>query len=344
DSRLTTTGLVLGTPYYMSPEQARGDSNITPAADLYALGVILSEMIIGSVPIEGENYNQLLYRVITGEFTPPRQRRADVPEALERVILHAMALEPGQRPSSATELEHALIGFCRGTFREHSRRAPRMTGNPTAAQATTSNSGVGTEETLLGPAAAPGRATPSAAHPRSAAAANAGAAVAATTAAVPRRSRTPLIAAVVGFVGIAAGAGVIAMRGDATSPTQPTPHAANREPPPTLPSTPAEPPKPAPPPMPSPVAPDPEVTLRFDVDPASATILIDGKPITGTEHVVPRDDATHKLRITAPGYAPHADELRFDESQKLSVVLKKTGRPGKKPRKPQRIDDESPYK
>ncbi|MGE3542753.1 MAG: serine/threonine-protein kinase, partial [Kofleriaceae bacterium] len=94
DSRLTTTGLVLGTPYYMSPEQARGDSNITPAADLYALGVILYEMLIGAVPIEGENYNQLMYRVITGELTPPRQRRGDVPEALERVILHAMALEP----------------------------------------------------------------------------------------------------------------------------------------------------------------------------------------------------------------------------------------------------------
>src|SRR3982751_1732400 len=70
--RLTTTGLVLGTPYYMSPEQARGDTNITPAADIYALGVILYEMLVGRVPINADNYNQLMYKVMTGDHTPPR--------------------------------------------------------------------------------------------------------------------------------------------------------------------------------------------------------------------------------------------------------------------------------
>src|SRR4051812_24301194 len=83
--RLTTTGLVLGTPYYMSPEQARGDSVITPAADLYAFGVMLYEMLVGSVPIQAENYNQLMYRVMIGDYARPRERRPDLPEQLERI-------------------------------------------------------------------------------------------------------------------------------------------------------------------------------------------------------------------------------------------------------------------
>jgi serine/threonine-protein kinase len=117
--RLTTTGLVLGTPYYMSPEQARGDAAITPAADLYAFGVMLYEMLVGSVPIQADNYNQLMYRVMIGDFAPPRSRRADLPEALEAVILQAMALEPQARPASALDLEQALLAFCSAAFRDH---------------------------------------------------------------------------------------------------------------------------------------------------------------------------------------------------------------------------------
>jgi serine/threonine-protein kinase len=117
--RLTNTGLVLGTPYYMSPEQARGESEITPAADLYAFGVILYEMLVGDVPIRAENYNQLMYRVTVGEFERPRERRPELPEDLERVVLHAMAQLPADRPASAVDLEDELLGFCRPVFRDH---------------------------------------------------------------------------------------------------------------------------------------------------------------------------------------------------------------------------------
>ncbi|HVK87190.1 MAG TPA: serine/threonine-protein kinase, partial [Kofleriaceae bacterium] len=119
DFRLTTTGLVLGTPFYMSPEQARGDSSITYAADLYAVGVILYEMLIGKVPISAENYNQLMYRVMTGEFEWPRAIRPEVPVELEQVILHTMALDPANRPASAAALEQALLAIGRTTEREH---------------------------------------------------------------------------------------------------------------------------------------------------------------------------------------------------------------------------------
>src|SRR3954469_9180517 len=121
DFRLTATGLVLGTPYYMSPEQARGDSTVSTAADLYAFGVILYEMLVGDVPIRAENYNALMYRVTMGDFEPPRERRADVPVALEHIILRAMAQKPADRPR-ARELETLLLAFCRQTFRDGSGR------------------------------------------------------------------------------------------------------------------------------------------------------------------------------------------------------------------------------
>jgi eukaryotic-like serine/threonine-protein kinase len=117
--RLTLTGLVLGTPFYMSPEQARGESEITTAADIYAFGVILYEMLVGEVPILADNYNQLMYRVTTSDFQAPSQRRPTLPGGLEQIILHAMALAPRDRPASTAELEQALLPFCRAAFREH---------------------------------------------------------------------------------------------------------------------------------------------------------------------------------------------------------------------------------
>ncbi|HMG55882.1 MAG TPA: serine/threonine-protein kinase, partial [Kofleriaceae bacterium] len=117
--RLTMTGLVLGTPYYMSPEQARGESEITPAADLYAFGVMLYEMLIGQVPIRAENYNAQMYRVMIGDFARPRDVRPDLPRELEDLILRAMAQSPDHRPASAESLERALLAFCRPVFREH---------------------------------------------------------------------------------------------------------------------------------------------------------------------------------------------------------------------------------
>jgi serine/threonine-protein kinase len=126
--RLTMTGHVLGTPYYMSPEQARGEGQITPATDLYAFGVMLYEMLAGDVPIRAENYNQLMYRVMIGDFARPRERRPELPEDLERIILHAMAQAADDRPASVAEIEQALLPFCRPMFREHASGGISMPG------------------------------------------------------------------------------------------------------------------------------------------------------------------------------------------------------------------------
>jgi serine/threonine-protein kinase len=91
--RLTHTGMVLGTPLYMSPEQARGDEDLDHRIDIYALGVILYECLTGEVPFRGTNYNGIIAQVANQEATPPRQLRPElrISVAVERVVGKAMA-------------------------------------------------------------------------------------------------------------------------------------------------------------------------------------------------------------------------------------------------------------
>jgi serine/threonine-protein kinase len=104
--RLTQTGMVLGTPLYMSPEQARGEDQLDHRIDVYALGVILYEMITGEVPFRGTNYLGIISQVLTQDVVPPRLLRPDlaISEACERVILKAMAKDRDERYQSMAEL------------------------------------------------------------------------------------------------------------------------------------------------------------------------------------------------------------------------------------------------
>jgi serine/threonine-protein kinase len=89
--RLTQTGSVLGTPYYMAPEQARGFKDLDRRIDLYAAGVILYELLLGTIPHGASNYNALLIEIITQDVQPFRELRPDVTERLEAAVLRALA-------------------------------------------------------------------------------------------------------------------------------------------------------------------------------------------------------------------------------------------------------------
>jgi serine/threonine protein kinase len=102
--RLTQTGMVLGTPLYMSPEQARGDDSLDHRVDIYALGVIMYEAATGRVPFAGTNYLSVISQVLNEPAQPPRELRPELTEEFENLVLRAMAKDRGERYQSAADL------------------------------------------------------------------------------------------------------------------------------------------------------------------------------------------------------------------------------------------------
>jgi len=108
----TTTRQILGTPKYMAPEQAQArHADVGPAADVYALGVILYEMITGRAPYDGESDVEVLRQSIEGNLIQPRHLRKDVPRDIEAICLKAMHRIPGKRYRTAIDLADDLRRF-----------------------------------------------------------------------------------------------------------------------------------------------------------------------------------------------------------------------------------------
>jgi eukaryotic-like serine/threonine-protein kinase len=108
---LTTTGAVLGTPYYMSPEQAHGGVPIDGRSDQYSIGVILYQCATGQRPFDAPSMYQVLHKIVQGTFDPPRTVRPDLSPEFEAVIMRAMAREPKERFASASQLGAMLLDF-----------------------------------------------------------------------------------------------------------------------------------------------------------------------------------------------------------------------------------------
>ncbi len=112
---LTRTGAVLGTPAYMSPEQAAGKTNeIGPATDVYGLGAILYAVLTGRPPFQAETWAQIVEQVLHGEPELPTRLRPEVPRELEAICLKCLEKEPGRRYSSAQALADDLVRFIEG--------------------------------------------------------------------------------------------------------------------------------------------------------------------------------------------------------------------------------------
>ena len=109
-TRMTETGMSLGTPRYMSPEQAMGERDLDARSDIYALGCVVYEMLTGDAPFTGPTAQAIVAKVLTDEPRPPVELRKTVPDHVSDAVLVALAKLPADRFSSAAEFMAAMQG------------------------------------------------------------------------------------------------------------------------------------------------------------------------------------------------------------------------------------------
>ena len=351
---LTGTDAILGSPAYMSLEQLRSSRLVDTRSDIWSLGVILYELISGRRPFHGEGVADLALRIAMEPIPKLPEdlassglsagKLARMHAALDGVIGRCLARDPAQRYQSVAELALALAPFAD----EPEKRIASSLGRsarwsapsieivdpdapPGDSQAATTLQSSGVIEGVVKGSGA-GR------RPRG------------------RASRLALAAAVAGIgalgglalrsgVGMAEDAPPSPAASTVAAPAAPTvaaPAAPKAAPPPEPASGPGEPALDA-------AAASPTIGLRFAIEPAGAAIELDGVFVTARQITVRRDDEPHHLRISAPGYVAQDREVRFDDTQKLVIQLRRlalrpatAARSTPAPTRPA-IDSHSPY-
>ena len=136
--RVTETGLSVGTPHYMSPEQATGDRDVDPRTDVYALGCVLYEMLVGDPPYGGSTAQAVLAKILTSDAPAPTDVRVSIPPNVDAAIRKALEKLPADRFTSAQEFAKALgdAGFRHGEEAAGGVQVGRGLWNPLSVVAT----------------------------------------------------------------------------------------------------------------------------------------------------------------------------------------------------------------
>jgi beta-lactam-binding protein with PASTA domain/predicted Ser/Thr protein kinase len=112
-SQMTEAGSIIGTAQYLSPEQAKG-AGVTPASDIYSVGIVLYEMLTGAVPFTGDTPLEIAMKHLSATPEPPSELRPEVPHELDSIVLRALAKNPADRYQSAEEMDADLARAARG--------------------------------------------------------------------------------------------------------------------------------------------------------------------------------------------------------------------------------------
>jgi serine/threonine-protein kinase len=285
----TKTGSILGTAYYMSPEQAQGKKSVDHRSDVWAIGVILYKALTGRYPFEDEAFPMLILKICTENPAQVRTLRPDVPEELASVIARCVERDVNLRVQSCKELRALLAPFA-------GLSAPPPVTNEVAFAATmASDAPVSTPPKVLQKATA-----------------EVGALARPTThgvSGIRPSTSTPRwlpIAVLTVTASVLAGGGVW-YAGQAPAPVA----------------------EPVTPPPDVVTAPEPLATeeLEFIVSPSEAVVLIDGRPVPSRAdgriaRVVDSEDAAlHELRIEARGFRTHVEDIRLSYHQRIVLAL-----------------------
>lgn len=123
--RITGSGVVMGSPFYMSPEQMRGSMSIDARSDIWSLGVVLYELVTGRVPFEEKNFAQLVWRVVNEEPPAPTSARPELPPWVDDIALRCLQKSPEQRFQTVADLAAALRTPTRASYPPSSGRRSR---------------------------------------------------------------------------------------------------------------------------------------------------------------------------------------------------------------------------
>ncbi len=306
-SRLTRTGMIFGTPEYMSPEQARGDKP-DHRVDIYAAGCILYEMLTGDVPFHAETFMGVLTKHMFENPQPPSQRNpgANIPPDVEEVCLRALAKDRDQRYQSMKEMAVALESCAGGDLSQAWGNEPSGPGLREPSQAfrtagTAARNAVGAVGTQP-----PG----AAAQP------------------APAKKRTGLVVGGVAAVLLAGGAAAVVMMQKKPEPPRPVVTApvveAPRPQPPVAAPAPVEPAKPS------------QFTMSINTQPAGAEVF-NGAERLGTTPcnvVLPASETPVELALKKKGYKEQTLKLVPDKDHDFLVDLMSVAKPHAAPAHP----------
>jgi serine/threonine protein kinase len=331
DSVKTRTGTLMGTPIYMSPEQCRGTKAVDHRSDMYSLGVIFYEMLVGHPPFVSEGFGELVNMHLNVTPTPPRNYRPDVPESLDAMVMKMLAKNPDERYPDMPTLQAALkaAGPLYGLGVSSSPDITASPRAPAAAAVKTAPSNPKLSETTLNTGAAERLDVPRASGGR---AKWIGAALVLTLGAG-------------GYLAFSGnhGGGAVATGPDDRSGTTSKPATTTPAPLPKPPTTATPAPASATTLAPKPVPAVKKVTLKLTSDPAGARVVDDnGDEVLGETPLVltrPTGGAL-KVRFEKEGYGPATRTISLDSDHTIELDLDPKPKPkAHKPRPPRESNE-----